>query len=640
MKISQKIKKDFISLLEKKYQHREIVNSSLVPVNDPSVLFTTAGMQPLVPYLLGEKHPLGKRVVNIQRCFRTVDIDEVGDTIHHTFFEMLGYWSLGDYFKELSLEITFDFFVNTMKFDPNRLYATVFVGNEDVGKDMIAINKWKSLYSSVGIDAEVWDGRTFTEKTRIFPLNKKENWWGPAGETGPCGSDSEFFYWRGKSKPDFHKFVPWDSSNMFIEISNNVFLEFDQDDQRKLQPLKLKSVDFGSGFERVVLIKQLKQEDGYLDIKYSVYDTELFDEQRQLIESKTKYTLQGNDTEKIKSLRIILDHIRASTFLIADGVIPSNKDQGYILRRLIRRVVRHLRNIDVDNSYIIDLSLSFLKVYSKQYKHLKGKEDLVTTILSNETEKFNSTLDKGLEILNKLQKTNDSITGKELFMLYESYGFPCELSLEILKLDSNSQQVVLEEFDQLMLKHRELSRSKSQDRFKGGLINDSYDTVRLHTLQHVFLKFLQTSISSDIHQKGSNITPDRFRLDVNLEDRLTEDQMQDIEQKINEFLKNDFPVKRIDLKKTIAEKIGAEHEFGQKYPDMVSIYFIGLKDRIKADEIKPGDYFSAEFCGGPHVENINEILNLNEVVQIQKQERIGNGILRFKVSIVKGKQIS
>lgn len=634
MNLSKSIKEDFINLLVQKYNHKEIPNSSLIPVNDPSVLFTTAGMHPLVVYLLGELHPLGQRLVNVQRCFRTNDIEEVGDTIHHTLFEMLGYWSLGDYFKELSLEITFDYFVNKLKFDPKRLYSTVFVGNTDVELDRIAIEKWKELYRSVGIEPEVWDGKDFNENTRIFPLLKTENWWGPAGETGPCGPDSELFYWRGKEKPDFRRFVPWDTSNMFIEISNNVFMGYNKTKEKTYVPLVQKNIDFGGGFERITLISQFKESDGSLDMKYSVYDTELFDTQRTLLEELSGKSFQDSTKEEIKNLRIILDHMRGIIFLLTDGVIPSNKDRGYILRRLIRRVMRSGKVLGIEKSFIIELGTSFFETYKLQYTHFESQLESICEILSSEIEKFNKTLDKGLRKIEELSEEKEVITGRDLFYIFETYGFPCELSLEALDVNGKDRLTIIDDFNECMRKHQELSRNSSIGKFKGGLSDSSEETTKLHTLQHLLLRTLQLTISDEIHQKGSNITPERLRLDINLDRKITQDEIQTIELTVSEKINEGISVDKFDLPKNEAERIGAEHEFGQKYPDTVSVFVIGLRENVNINDASRKDYLSAEFCGGPHVQNTNEIVSDGKRFKILNQEKIGSGILRIKASLV------
>jgi len=472
MNLSKSVKEEFIKLLTEKYNHKEIPNSSLIPVNDPSVLFTTSGMHPLVVYLLGEPHRLGKRLVNIQRCFRTDDIEEVGDTIHHTLFEMLGYWSLGDYFKELSLDITFAYFVNKLQFNPNRLYSTVFVGNTDVELDTISINKWKELYRSVGMEPGVWDGKNFTENTRIFPLLKKENWWGPVGDMGPCGPDSELFYWRGKGKPDLRRFVPWDTSNMFIEISNNVFMGYNKTKDMRYVPLTQKNIDFGGGYERITLISQFKEEDGSLDMKYSVYDTELFDVQRELLEELSGKSFQESTKEEIKNLRIVLDHMRGIIFLLTEGVLPRNKDRGYILRRLIRRVMRMGKVLGIEKPFVLELGTSFFETYKEQYSHFGEQLTSVCEVLKTEIDKFNITLDRGLKKLESLHLNKKNVTGMELFNLFETYGFPCELSLEVLSIDGKGYLLILDEFNKCMRKHQELSRMSSVEKFRGGLTDN------------------------------------------------------------------------------------------------------------------------------------------------------------------------
>lgn len=445
------------------YKHKEIPNSSLIPrKEDPSVLFTTAGMHPIVQNLLGQKHPLGTRLVNIQRCFRTDDIEEVGDTIHHTFFEMLGYWSLGDYGKRESIEITFRFFVDVLKFDPKRLFVTVYEGDKDIPKDSCSINMWQELFKNRGVPCELWDRKTFSKNTRIFPLNKKENWWGPVGNSGPCGPDSELFYWRGKGKPDFSKFVPWDKSNMFIEISNNVFMEYEQISGGKYSELQQKNIDFGGGFERIVLVKEGSKKDGSVDMSKSVYDTSLFKNEQKYME-----ILESVSKEKLPTTqrRIILDHLRGVTFLLGDGVIPSNKDQGYVVRRLLRRVLTIFQMYGLDPKFVESIIRSYIRTYSGEYMFIKQNRNSIISILRTEIIKFQTTLKRGLKEIEKLKRSQ--ISGEQLFRIFSSYGFPCELSLEILKINDKRRESLINEFKFEQKKHQEMSRSL--DKFKGGL---------------------------------------------------------------------------------------------------------------------------------------------------------------------------
>lgn len=463
MKIPIYIKRRFISFLTYEYNHKEIPNSSLVPSkNDPSVLFTTAGMHPIVPYLLGKTHGFGGRLVNVQRCFRTDDIEEVGDTIHHTLFEMLGYWSLGNYSKEESIVITFRFFVDVLKLDPNRLYVTVYEGDKNIPKDINSIVKWQQLFTEKGVECKVWDGTQFYSNTRIFPLIKKENWWGPVGNSGPCGPDSELFYWRGKGKPDFSKFVPWDKSNMFIEISNNVFMEYNQDLSGNYSELKQKNIDFGGGFERIVLVKELQEEDGSVDISKSVYNTSLFKNQQKYIEMldyESKFEL--STVQK----RIILDHLRGVTFVLGDGVIPGSKEQGYVVRRLLRRVLSIFTLYKIDTKYIESIVRSYIRTYSSEYNFLKQNKPIIISIVKTEILKFENTIVKGLKEINKLNKK--TISGRKLFMLFSSYGFPCELSLELLQIEGIKREKLISDFDSERINHQAISRKGSS--FLGGL---------------------------------------------------------------------------------------------------------------------------------------------------------------------------
>jgi alanyl-tRNA synthetase len=389
MLTSEEIRKKFIEFMKSK-NHKEAPNASLIPLNDPSVLFTTAGMHPLVPYLMGQPHPLGKRLTNVQRCIRTDDIDEVGNTTHLTFFEMLGFWSLGDYFKEFAIKTTFEFLTSEkyLGLDPNRIYATVFEGNEQIPLDEQSIEIWKEIYANEGIQAEVYDGKNLNApKLRIFPLNWKENGWGPAGETGPCGPDTEFFYWRGEGKPDFNEFVPWDTSNMFIEICNDVFMAYNKNKDGTYSELEQKNVDFGGGFERMALISQFKDNNGVVPMRYSVFNTDLFENEREYLESKIQ-NIDLKEEEKTNAIRIILDHVRSAVFAIADGAYPSNKDQGYITRRLIRRAIRAGKKLELENKFIHELGKSFIESYKNNYPHLKENENRILDNLGKEEQKF------------------------------------------------------------------------------------------------------------------------------------------------------------------------------------------------------------------------------------------------------------
>lgn len=616
----------FLDFMKSK-SHAEVQNASLVPLNDPTVLFTTAGMHPLVPYLLGQPHPLGKRLTDVQKCVRTNDIEEVGDTTHLTFFEMLGYWSLGDYFKEDALQFSFEFYTSKdlIGFDPKRIYVTVFEGDENASVDLESIKIWKEIFEKKDIRAEVWNKENFNQTNlRIFPLNKKENWWGPAGETGPCGPDSEIFYWRGQVEPDFNKFVPWDNSGMFIEIGNDVFMEFNKTKDGKYNPLTNKNVDFGGGLERIVAIYNFREKDGSFSTKHSVYDTDIFKKIIGTIEllSGKKYNPDENLTEEVKAFRIVAEHSRSSVFILADGVKPAGKDQGYILRRLIRRMIRNGKKLGIENNFTKELALSVIEAMRDYYTHLSDNKEIIMNEIENEEIKFRKTLNNGLKFV---QKYNDSnLTGEIAFKIYETYGFPLELILDEIKASGKRSDEIKKEFTLYEEKHKAQSRAGAEQKFKGGLADFSIETTKLHTAHHLLLAALQKIIDPNIKQKGSNITADRLRLDFNFERKLTDEEIIKIENLVNQKISEALPVTRKEMSKQEAEKLGAQMEFGQKYGDLVSVYFIGREP----------DYFSIEFCGGPHVSNTNVIGKGNKKFKIQKEESSGSRVRRIKAVLI------
>lgn len=619
--------------------HKEAPNASLVPLNDPSVLFTTAGMHPLVPYLLGQPHPLGNRLVNIQKCVRTNDIEEVGDTTHLTFFEMMGYWSLGDYFKEEAIEMTFEFFTSKeyMNFDPNRLYVTTFEGDEDAPEDNDSIKKWQEVFKSKNIDAKVWNKENFDNNPRIFPQGKDENWWGPAGQTGPCGPDSELFYWRGQGQPDFNKFVPWDDSGMFIEISNDVFMEFNKEDNGNFTPLSQKNVDFGSGLERVAMIEQMKSEDGSFPISVSLYDTDIFKPIIQKIESifNVQYEPDNENTFEItKSIRVIAEHSRSAVFILADGITPGSKDQGYVLRRLIRRMVRHGLKLGENVDFTKDIALVVIDQMKEIYPHLEENKNTIINGIDSEEIKFRRTISNGVKELRKMIDSKEELNGEAAFYIYETYGFPLELTLEEFNLSEEEAITITDQFNASKTRHQEMSRAGAEQKFKGGLADQSEEVTKLHTAHHLLLKALQEVLGDHVKQRGSNITGERLRIDFEHGESLTPEQIEKVEKIVNEQISNSLDVVRVEIAKVEAEKIqGVQQEFGQKYPEVVTVYVIGenLGSEEKAlERLKEGDFFSAEFCGGPHVTNTMKIGENDKTFKISKQESIGSGKRRMK----------
>jgi alanyl-tRNA synthetase len=572
---STELRKKYLKFFEEK-GHAVIPSASLVPANDPTVLFTTAGMHPLVPYLLGEKHPDGTRLVDVQKCLRTDDIDEVGDETHLTFFEMLGNWSLGDYWKKDSIQWSYEFLTdpNWLGLDKSRLAVTVFTGDNDAPRDEES--------------AEIWQSLGFSED-RIAYLGKKDNWWGPPGATGPCGPDTEIFYWTGEL-PAPVKFDGEDKR--WVEIWNNVFMQYEKNTDGKFVPLKQQNVDTGMGMERVTAI---------LEGKPSIYETELFVPILDKIATLVK-------TPDEKSMRIIADHMRAAVFLVSDGVIPSNKDRGYILRRLIRRSVTHGQKMGIEKDFTSELTDVVVQIYKQAHPDLDAGK--IGEEIKKEELKFRATLAKGMKLLEK----KEGITGKEAFDLFQTYGFPFELTKEFAVVANIS------EFEEEFKKHQGLSRTASAGMFKGGLANQNEKTIRLHTAHHLLLAALQNIVDKNIKQRGSNITEERLRIDFLCDHKLTDEEKKKVEDWVNDKINQKLNVVRREMPLAEAEKLGAEMEFGAKYPEVVSVYFI---------EDANGNAISKEFCGGPHVKNTGELGHF----KIQKEEAVSAGVRRIKAII-------
>ncbi len=566
----------------KKHGHAVIPSAPLIPENDPSVLFTTAGMQPLVPYLLGEKHPEGTRLTDYQKCLRTNDIDEVGDNRHLTYFEMLGNWSLGDYFKEEAIAMSFEFLTKELGIPVEKLSVTCFAGDEDCPKDTVTAECWKKA----GIPEE-----------RIYFFGKDDNWW-IAGEEGPCGSDTEMFYDTGKPKCS-ENCNPSCGCGKYVEIWNNVFMEYFKTKDGKYTKLKQHNVDTGLGLERMTML---------LEGKETPFDTELFKPVMDKLQE-----LAGLDD--IASRRIVAEHLRASMMVILDGGLPSNVDRGYILRRLIRRMVRHLRKLQIDLnklSELIDLNIDTLK---EMYPELVTSKDKIKSVIIEEKDKFEKTLERGErefnKIVNKLKNEGkDTISGHDLFTLYETYGFPPEVTLDFAK--EQELKIDNSEFDKLFKEHQEKSRLGSEQKFKGGLSESGEMETKYHTATHLLNAALKVVIGKDVHQKGSNITPERMRFDFSCDHKLTEEEKQKVEALVNEWIKQAIPVTVAEMKKEDAIKSGAECMFIEKYPDIVTVYSIG--------EV------SKELCGGPHVKNTSELGKF----KIKKEEASSAGVRRIK----------
>lgn len=571
----------------KEHGHTIIPSAPLIPENDPSVLFTTAGMQPLVPYLLGEKHPSGTRLTDYQKCVRTNDIEEVGDNRHLTYFEMLGNWSLGDYFKEESIQMSFDFLTKELQIPVEKLSVTVFAGDEDCPRDTVAAECWKK--------AGILDGH-------IYYYGKDDNWW-IAGEEGPCGPDTEMFYDTGKPAcgPDCQ---PSCDCGKYVEIWNNVFMEYFKDKDGNYSKLSQRNVDTGLGLERMTMLLQGKE---------TPFDTELFKPVMDKLSELQKI-------DNIESRRIIAEHLRSSMMIISDGGRPSNVDRGYILRRLIRRMVRHMNKLQInldEISTLININVENLK---EMYPELEKNAETIKNVIIEEKDKFVKTLAHGEKEFEKemnraKQSGKDKIEGNVVFKLYDTYGFPPEVTSELAK--ENGMTVDMKEFDELFKAHQEKSRLGSEQKFKGGLAEQNDTTIAYHTATHLLNAALKVVLGPETHQRGSNITTERMRFDFNCDHKLTDEEKQKTEDLVNEWIKEALPVTVEEMSKEEAVKSGAECMFIEKYPDIVTVYSIGN--------------VSKELCGGPHVKNTSEIGKF----KIKKEEASSSGVRRIKAVIEK-----
>jgi len=574
---AQELRQKYLKFFESK-GHTIIPSASLVPENDPSVLFTTAGMHPLVPYLMGEKHPGGSRLVNVQKCIRTGDIDEVGDMTHHTFFEMLGNWSLGDYFKKESIEMSWEFLTSPswLGLDKNRIAVSVFEGDADSPFDQEAYDIWKDL--------------GMPEK-RIAKLPKKNNWWGM--EKGPCGPDTEIFFWAGSPEEVPESFN--DDNAAWVEIWNNVFMQYDKKSNGTLEILKQKNVDTGMGMERI-----LAAVDGLDDN----YKTELFLSIIKEIEDVSGKKYEENK----KSFRIIADHVKAATFIIGDekGIAPSNVGQGYIVRRLLRRAIRHGKMIGIENNFTKLISQVVVEIYKDVYVEIEKNKNYIFSELEKEENKFRQTLEKGMKEFNKLS----AITAAEAFSLYQSYGFPLEMTEELAR--EKGFAVDKKEFAEEFKKHQELSRTASAGAFKGGLSGTGEMETKYHTATHLLLAALRQVLGEETYQKGSNITAERLRFDFNYPEKVSPELLQQVEDLVNEKIKENLSVEMQEMSKDEALKLAKVSFDPEKYGDVVKVYSIGD--------------FSIELCGGPHVQNISELGHF----KIKKEQASSAGVRRIK----------
>lgn len=573
---AQEIREKYLEFFKSK-NHAIIPSASLIPENDPTTLFISAGMHPLVPYLMGEKHPQGNRLVNVQKCIRTIDIDEVGDAYHHTFFEMLGNWSLGDYFKKEAIEWSFEFLTKELNIPLKRLAFSVFKGDDDAPLDKESIDIWKSL----GVPEE-----------RIIQLGKDDNWWGPAGQTGPCGPDTEMFYWIDDNQEIPEKFNP--ENNRWVEIWNDVFMEYNKNKKGKYKPLKQKNVDTGMGLERTLAVLNRLDDD---------YQTELFINLINKIEELSGKKYKDSD-EITKAMRIISDHIKAVTFIMGDnkGIIPSNLDQGYVVRRLTRRAIRYGRQLKINNNlWTKEIAQIVIDDYKKVYPELNKNKEFVLNNLDEEENKFKKTLERGLREFEK---------GTDAFTLFSTYGFPIEMTQELAK--EKGIEIDLDKFKEQMKKHQKLSRTAASGKFKSGLADTSEETKKLHTAAHLLLAALRKVLGDHIIQKGSNITAERLRFDFSHPEKLTEEQKQKVESLVNEVVKKDIAIKCEEMTLEEAKKQGAMGIFESKYGEKVKVYVI--------------DDFSKEICAGPHADHTGQLGHF----KIIKEQSSSAGVRRIK----------
>lgn len=588
---AQQMRETYINFFKER-GHAQISSAPLIPENDPTVLFTTAGMHPLVPYLLGEKHPAGRRLTDFQKCVRTGDIDEVGDASHLTFFEMLGNWSLGDYFKKESIGWSYELLTDVLGIRRDQLAVTVFAGDADAPRDDETADLWRS------------HGMT---DDQIFFYGKADNWWGPAGQTGPCGPDTEIFFDDGRPKcgPDCG---PSCHCGKYTEIWNNVFMQYFKDAEGKFTPLKQMNVDTGMGLERILRV---------LNHVETVYDTPLFAGIIAKVEEITgrKY---GSDEETTRAFRIVADHLRAATFILGDGVVPAKIGQGYILRRLIRRASRYLSKLGMDDVCMRQVAEVVVEQYSKAYPELERNKDFIYSNITAEEEKFHKTLVKGLRRFNEMiAEAGDSETlpGDMVFRLYDTFGFPVELTQELAA--EQGKKVDINDFQERFKAHQENSRMGADQQFKGGLADHAVETTKLHTATHLLNAALRKIVSPDIQQKGSNITAERLRFDFNLDRKCTPEELKAVEQYVNDAIKAAIPVVCEEMPIEKARERGAIGVFGDKYGEMVKVYTIGD--------------VSCEICGGPHVSNTSELQGF----KIKKEESSAAGIRRIKAVVGK-----
>ncbi len=631
---SSEIRKKYLEYFKNK-EHAIVPSASLIPENDPTTLFTGSGMQPMVPYLLWEKHPLGTRIVDSQKCFSAADIDDIGDNRHTTFFEMLGNWSLGDYFKTEQIEWIFDFYVNELGLNPEKIYISVYRGNSElwISKDEQVVKIWQKLFQEKWVEAKAveWAKEKWMQGGRIFYFDEKENWWSragtpekmPAGEPG--GPDSEIFWDFGKHH-GFHENSEWKDKpchpacdcGRFLEFGNNVFMQYKKT-ENGFEELEQKNIDFGGGLERIAVA---------LTDTPDVFQGDLFDGIREKIEEFSGKKYGENETET-KAFRVIMDHLRVVVFLIADGASPSNKDQGYFTRRMLRRAVRYARDLWIQSGLSVEAAKGVIAEYKQQYPELLEKREIILSEIEAEEKQFLTTLEKGLKEFDKLLKWFEiafersgkkitTIAGGKAFKLYDTYGFPIELT-EDLALE-HGLSVDREWFEAAFEKHKALSRKGAEQKFKGGLADDSQATTALHTATHLLLAGLRKVLGDHVFQKGSNITAERLRFDFSHGEKVTREQLDEVEAFVNHAIQSGMSVGVEEIPKQEAIDRGVVGSFWEKYPDRVKVY------TMKSDS----EVFSVELCGGPHVENSSKMGRF----KIKKEEASSRGVRRIKAVLI------
>jgi alanyl-tRNA synthetase len=638
------VREKYLSFFQNKAGHVIVPSSRLVPENDPTTLFTGSGMQPMVPYLLGQPHPQGKRIADSQKCFRSGDIEEVGDNRHTTFFEMLGNWSLGDYFKDEQIDWMWEFMIKEIGINPENLYFSCFRGDEknEIPKDTFSAEKWQQLFKTVGIDAKIGetpevDGMRVGEKIFYYPA--KKNWWSRGGSIektpvgDPCGPDSEMFFdfdpsgEKGYHAKSYFKNDPCHPNcdcGRFMEIGNNVFMEYVRESIETFKKLPAPNVDHGSGLERFAAAANNDND---------VFNLDIFQAAISEVEKVggEKYNPIPDDTEilgvdrKTIAFRVIADHLRGATFFIADGVYPGNKDQSYFVRRLLRRAIRSGRALGIKENFCSKIAKIYIEYFKDIYSELKENENKVYEVIDEEENKFRKTLENGLKEFNKIvEKINDKIFPSDLaFKLHETYGFPVDIVEDLCK--EKGLKIDKDEFEKQKEAHAELSRKGSEQKFKGGLANPNDEiVVKYHTTTHLLHQALKNILGESVNQKGSNITPERLRFDFSHNAKMTTEEIEKIEKQVNEWIEKDLKVRREEMKKIHAEKRNPIHLFGEKYGDIVSIYTIG------DGEIRGVDATSVEFCGGPHVEHTGQIGEDGKRFKIQKEEAVSAGVRRIK----------